>query len=620
MKRNANVFNGLSNYICDVDPQYAVLIKGAWGSGKTFFIKHWLDSLSKQVDKSAIQIFYISLFGISSIPALIEKINQTISPIFYNLKKYGTEILKIAGKAVLKYEGALTDIKGLKLAYEINPIDLLMMKDKEDSNTHFDYTLFVFDDLERCKIVPEELMGFFDHLLEQIGCRIVIVMGNEDAQDGEWKKVMAKYQEKIIGREYTIHPDLDTAVAYFVNEIETTHPKSYQFMMSHREVICDMFTYSQYNNLRSLRHSIRAFAELYEKLDDCTPEFDMALLIQYLAYSLEYLCGVREKMRTFEISYFNYYSQNQEPEEKEIINKYIPTQQRYNVRAFDPETFDEMKESVLNGKDLTQDLNARIQQINNKSLSERLRNIWSMSNMQADQLIRETRVYLLQPIEDVSEFLFCLYMICYLEDVKVVKLRKSFEKEAFVSIRKWIESHLNSTNYANIRHSINRATSIQFREKPLPRYEWITSRISDLFDAYKITIKEPVVDALNHISDANVEDIIIMMNNVDPSGRANYNMQSIFQKVDVPKMCCAINKLSNQNKRRFSDALIARYGKNWEHSSFCSLFAEERVALQEMHAIFNKYASKATKINRLALQSIIIEIQNALNQFNDDNV
>ena len=158
MKQNANVLNGLSNYMCDVDPQYAVLIKGAWGSGKTFFIKHWLDSVSKQVDESAIQPFYISLFGISSIPALIEKINQTISPIFYNLKKYGTEILKIAGKAVLKYEGALTDIKGLKLAYEINPIDLLMIKDKEDSDTHFEYTLFVFDDLERCKIVPEELM------------------------------------------------------------------------------------------------------------------------------------------------------------------------------------------------------------------------------------------------------------------------------------------------------------------------------------------------------------------------------------------------------------------------------------------------------------------------------
>lgn len=618
MRQNEYILNGLDTYIRDVNPQYAILIKGAWGSGKTFFIKHWLDSLSKQENQSTVQPFYISLFGLSSIPALTDKINKTISPIFYNIRKYGTEILKMASKAVLKYEGALTDIKGLKLAYEINPIDLLMIKDKEDSDTHFDYTLFVFDDLERCKIAPEELMGFFDHLLEQTGCRVVIVLGNEDAQDAKWKEVMTKYQEKIVGREYSVLPDLNEAVLYFVKELEVTHPKSYQFMMSHQEVICDMFMCSKYNNLRSLRHTIRAFAEVYEKLDNCTPEFDVTLLIQYFAYSIEYFCGAKEVVKTLDISYFNYYSQNQETEEKKLINKYIPIQQKYQIRVFDPETFGNVKESVLNGKDLTKDLNVRIKQINNKSLSERLRNIWSMSNTQADKLIRETRNYLLQPIEDVSEYLYCLYMICYLEETKVVRLRKSFEKEAFVLIKKWIASNLNSTNFANIQHCINMATSIQFREKSLSRYDWLISQICNLFDTYKISIKEPLVDAIKHISDANIEDIIIMMNNVDPSGRANYNMQSIFQKVDVPKMCCAINKLSNQHKRLFTDALIARYGKNWRHSDFCSLFAEERVALQEMHAIFNKYASKATKINRLALQSIIIEIQNALNQFDDN--
>ena len=46
---------------------YAILIKGEWGSGKTFFVK-------KNVVKRYDNALYISLYGISSIDKLSEKI------------------------------------------------------------------------------------------------------------------------------------------------------------------------------------------------------------------------------------------------------------------------------------------------------------------------------------------------------------------------------------------------------------------------------------------------------------------------------------------------------------------------------------------------------------------
>ena len=46
---------------------YAILIKGEWGSGKTFFVK-------KNVVKRYDNALYISLYGISSIDKLSYKI------------------------------------------------------------------------------------------------------------------------------------------------------------------------------------------------------------------------------------------------------------------------------------------------------------------------------------------------------------------------------------------------------------------------------------------------------------------------------------------------------------------------------------------------------------------
>jgi tRNA A37 threonylcarbamoyladenosine biosynthesis protein TsaE len=39
---NETVKTNIERYIADVDPQYAILISGTWGTGKTFFIKQWI--------------------------------------------------------------------------------------------------------------------------------------------------------------------------------------------------------------------------------------------------------------------------------------------------------------------------------------------------------------------------------------------------------------------------------------------------------------------------------------------------------------------------------------------------------------------------------------------------
>ena len=44
---NENVINFLNEYAKLPSPQYAVLLRGKWGCGKTYFVKHWLEEFDK---------------------------------------------------------------------------------------------------------------------------------------------------------------------------------------------------------------------------------------------------------------------------------------------------------------------------------------------------------------------------------------------------------------------------------------------------------------------------------------------------------------------------------------------------------------------------------------------
>jgi len=58
-----------------IPPKFAVLIKGDWGSGKTYFINNYISELEKQKQKKC---YYISLYGKNSL-------NDINNELFYQL-------------------------------------------------------------------------------------------------------------------------------------------------------------------------------------------------------------------------------------------------------------------------------------------------------------------------------------------------------------------------------------------------------------------------------------------------------------------------------------------------------------------------------------------------------
>ena len=44
---NEDIIRFLNGYAALPSPQYAVLLRGKWGCGKTYFVKHWLAEFDK---------------------------------------------------------------------------------------------------------------------------------------------------------------------------------------------------------------------------------------------------------------------------------------------------------------------------------------------------------------------------------------------------------------------------------------------------------------------------------------------------------------------------------------------------------------------------------------------
>lgn len=102
---NKQIFDFLKEYAKLPSPQYAILLRGKWGCGKTYFVKHWLEEFDKSdklpANENSIELkpIYFSLFGMREISDIKSAIDRCVNPFFYS--KTG-KILKIAGRIASK--------------------------------------------------------------------------------------------------------------------------------------------------------------------------------------------------------------------------------------------------------------------------------------------------------------------------------------------------------------------------------------------------------------------------------------------------------------------------------------------------------------------------------------
>lgn len=177
-----------TDYLATKETNYAILINGSWGSGKTFFWKTKLSQLSKD---AGLKPIYLSLNGLNKIETLDYQLKIKLIPFLdsVDIKKAGAlaKITKnILNKLAEKYAN-------------FNPEEVL--KDVEIDLALFLKSIICFDDLERCKIPLSEILGYINNYVEHKNLKVVILSNEKEISeiklDDEGYHAI---KEKVIGR------------------------------------------------------------------------------------------------------------------------------------------------------------------------------------------------------------------------------------------------------------------------------------------------------------------------------------------------------------------------------------------------------------------------------------
>lgn len=263
--RNVHVKEYLRYYLSlPTPPGFAVLLDGPWGIGKTFVVKKFLDTL----DKETTPYIYVSLYGIQSAHDIDDAILQGMYPVLANK---GVELGGRALKSIGKYFNVELDLKAKDF----------LNKSKAD--------VYVFDDLERCEIPINAVMGYINVLVEHEG-RKVILIANENEIDDQPK--YRRIREKLVGRTFEVQSSFEEALDGFVASAKGEAAR--KLLSSASSIISEVYHQSEMNNLRVLQQTILDFERLYIVLEERHRNSEQAmkvLLALMFALSFEVKAG-----------------------------------------------------------------------------------------------------------------------------------------------------------------------------------------------------------------------------------------------------------------------------------------------------------------------------------------
>lgn len=280
-------------------PHYAVLLKGKWGVGKTWFLKKVMENLYNP-DYRVKTHLYISLYGIASFEEIENDFFRQLHPVLSSkgmalAGKIGKGLLKTTLKIDLNGDGK-SDASVASQVPDINLPDYL-------SNT--EGLILVFDDLERASMDLENLLGYINYFVEHQGYKVVIIANEEELFDEE-KETKVSYRrikEKLIGKTFEVQPQLNLAIDNFILEIESSYMQ--KFFRENIGLIKELYQASGYRNLRHLRQALMDFARLIKLLSDEVKDKEGVieqLLSIYLVLSFEIKSG---EMLPTDINKFN---------------------------------------------------------------------------------------------------------------------------------------------------------------------------------------------------------------------------------------------------------------------------------------------------------------------------
>lgn len=315
VKRDEEVIKQILEYVLDKRYCQAILIDGEWGTGKTFFVK---DKLLNRLRETVPQknIYYVSLYGISSSEQIVDEIYSSMVEEFIE-KKLGEDKGKMLEKGI-SFTSKLF-AAGMKY-FNLDSKDLPQLSDLKELKE----AIIIFDDLERCEIEVNQTLGVLNNLVEHNDIKIILVANQAEIGKMNFSKGLShKYQmvlddrveldekgnsknnkvsytkeqlirrteqlfsedifykkvkEKLIGLTIYYQPNLSDVFVAIIDKY-IMEDKTKDYLLEHKQKIINIFEQKRHYNIRTLIFGLIAFDKFYGIVDAI--EFEPHMYIEY---------------------------------------------------------------------------------------------------------------------------------------------------------------------------------------------------------------------------------------------------------------------------------------------------------------------------------------------------
>ena len=363
-----DLVESILDYIRSDYTDYAVMINGEWGSGKTHF---WNNKVRKKIESMQLNgrrytTIYMSLYGISNLEEISKKIFiETTQLMDKNLRKFMNN-----NEQTTIPEYAKT---GIDMA---NLFGVTQNGDKLDYAEFFstDDKVLCFDDLERANVDVIDILGYINNFVEHDHIKTIIICNEKElstklkSSNIEMKTFIATYlldkqneltkadkpivekiqdkiehvfdkandyeriKEKLIGETFEYAPKFDYIINGILMRYES-NPDLIRFLRENTGFIISTFNKSGTRNLRILKHALNDFKKIYEMVSKSYPNTSnrvmQTMLIFTIAVSFEIKAGKITKDKFVNIK------DNEEYKSILVSSRILMDNRQFYIKEFD---------------------------------------------------------------------------------------------------------------------------------------------------------------------------------------------------------------------------------------------------------------------------------------------
>ena len=246
------------------NPDYAVLLTGCWGSGKSYFIRKYLagNTCVKNflTDAEKYRVIYVSLFGAKTRAEMDQRVFEKLHPILSSKGvKLGLSAVEIVSRMLPPASG--TVVNGLSVLSKA----FIESQKKQPAKK----VVAVFDDVERADMPVPELLGYLNEYVEYLHIPCILVADKERweeaktcQEDKSTLQSLSSTQEKVIGKTFQIQTEPQEVLDSWLKDGSDCCPvgnRTRKILNEHEDLLIQILEASGKRNYRAFRHTLQDF-------------------------------------------------------------------------------------------------------------------------------------------------------------------------------------------------------------------------------------------------------------------------------------------------------------------------------------------------------------------------